>query len=293
MPLESENGRSPATFDALVRESALPRIEARALLEFVTGRGRAALIAHGDERAEAAQATRFRQLAAARRAGEPLAYLLGHREFHGHRFEVDASTLIPRPETEHLVEAALACVEGLVAPTVIDLGTGTGIIAISLALSRPDARVWATDRSAGAVEVARRNAEALGAALQLRTGDWWQAIDDEPGLGPPAFDLVVSNPPYIAAADPHLAQGDLRFEPRDALTPGPAGTEAFERILAGARRHLRPEGWIAFEHGHDQGAAVRARLERAGYAAVSTRPDLAGQDRITVGRLTPQRPLLY
>ena len=280
----------PASFDELVRDSALPRIEARALLEWVTGRSRTELIAHGDEPARPAQALRFRELAAARRAGQPLAHLLGQREFFGHRFLVDSTTLIPRPETEHLVETALACLDGLVAPAVIDLGTGSGIIAISIALARPDARVWATDRSDAALAVARRNAQALGVTLQLHAGNWWQAIDGA-DPAPPVFDLVVSNPPYIAADDPHLAQGDLRFEPREALTPGPAGTEAIDRILADAWHHLGPGGWIAFEHGHDQGAAVRSRLEAAGCIAVSTRQDLAGRDRITFGRHAPGGPV--
>ena len=273
----------PIRFDDLIRDCGLPRIEARALLESATGRGRTDLIAHGDQAASPDDIARFRLLAAARRAGRPLAYLLGEREFLGRLFQVDASTLIPRPETELLVEIGQACLDGLSRPSVIDLGTGSGIVAISLALSRPDAVVWATDRSPAALLVARRNADALGARIQWRDGDWWQALAeaDPPG---PGFDLVVSNPPYIAAADPHLGQGDLRFEPRDALTPGPAGTEAIEQILAGCGRHLRPGGWIAFEHGHDQGPAVRRLLGSAGLEAIETRLDLAGLERITVGR---------
>lgn len=273
----------PIPFDDLVRHGGLPRIEARALLERATGHSRTYLIAHGDEAASDDEIARFHRLAEARRAGQPMAYLLGEREFLGRLFQVDASTLIPRPETELLVEIGQACLEGRPAPTVIDLGTGSGIVAISLALARPDAQVWATDRSMAALAVASRNAEALGARIAWHQGDWWQALAtaDE---GAPAFDLIVSNPPYIAAADPHLDQGDLRFEPRDALTPGPSGTEAIEQILAGCGRHLRPGGWIAFEHGHDQGQAVRRLLRGAGLEAIETRRDLAGLERITLGR---------
>lgn len=273
----------PIRFDDLIRDGGLPRIEARALLEYATGRGRTYLIAHGDEAASPEDIARFHLLAAARRAGQPLAYLLGEQEFLGRLFQVDASTLIPRPETELLVEIGEACLDGVADPAVIDLGTGSGIIAISLALSRPDALVWATDRNPAALAVARRNADALGARIHWREGDWWQALAtvDPPGA---RFDLVVSNPPYIAAADPHLGRGDLRFEPRDALTPGPSGTEAIEQILAGCSRHLRPGGWIAFEHGHDQGAAVRRLLGSAGLETIETRVDLAGLERITLGR---------
>lgn len=285
----SDADSAPTRLDRLVQDSGLPRIEARALLEAVTGRSRTELIAHGDKLATPAEAQRFRDLAAARHEGQPLAYLLGQREFYGHPFAVDSSTLIPRPETEHLVEVALACLDGLTTPAVIDLGTGSGIVAISIALARADAQVWASDHSQAALAVAERNARTLGATLTLRAGDWWQALAADPPSVTPRFDLVVSNPPYIAADDPHLDQGDLRFEPRDALTPGPTGTEAIERILAGARDHLRKGGWIALEHGYDQGAAVRALLFTAGYDAVATDRDLAGQDRITRGRLGPGR----
>ncbi len=276
----------PIRFDDLIRDCGLPRIEARALLERATGRGRTELIAHGDSPAGPGEIDRFRDLAAARRSGEPLAYLLGEREFLGRPFLVDSSTLIPRHETEHLVEAALACLDGLIAPSVIDLGTGSGVVAISVALARPDARVWATDRSRSALAIARRNADALGARIALREGDWWQALEaaDRPAAG---FDLVVSNPPYISASDPHLGQGDLRFEPREALTPGATGTEAIERILAGTGRQLRPGGWLAFEHGHDQGPTLRRLLADAGLVSIDTRVDLAGLDRITVGRAAP------
>jgi release factor glutamine methyltransferase len=272
-------------WDALIAASALPRVDARALAEQASGRSRTWLIAHGDAPAPTEAAAAFRALAARRRAGEPLAYLLGWREFRGHRFAVSPAVLVPRPETEGLVDAALARLRppgaGGAPPRVLDLGTGSGAIAVSIALARPDAAVTATDASADALAIARSNALALGApAIDFRQGDWWAALcaDAAP------FDLVVSNPPYVAAADPHLLDGSLRHEPLAALAAGADGLDAIEAIVAGAPPRLAAGGWLLLEHGHDQGAAVRARLAAAGFAGVATLRDLQGLERIGLGQ---------
>ena len=273
--------RDAASWDVLLAASGLPRLDARALAERASGRDRTWLIAHGDAPADADAARAFEALAARRRAGEPLAYLLGWREFLGRRFEVGPAVLVPRPDTEAVVEAALARLPA-VAPRVLDLGTGSGVIAISIALARPDATVIATDLSAQALAVARANAERLGAAgrITLHQGDWWAAV---PAQAPP-FDAIVSNPPYIAESDPHLLDPALRHEPAGALASGPAGLQAIDTIAAGASSRLAHGGWLVIEHGHEQGAAVRSRLALAGFVEITTLPDLAGRDRIGVGR---------
>ncbi|HWS76415.1 MAG TPA: peptide chain release factor N(5)-glutamine methyltransferase [Quisquiliibacterium sp.] len=264
--------------DALIASSSLPRIEARALLEHASGRRREWLIAHGDEDAGEDVAERFAELARRRRLGEPLAYLVGWREFHGRRFEVTADVLIPRADTELAVRWACS-----VAPrdgSVLDLGTGSGAIAASVALERPDLRVLATDASAAAAEVASRNCLALGAVrVEVRIGDWFAPIRPDE-----RFDVVVSNPPYLAADDPHLGQGDLRFEPSGALTDGADGLQALQAIVAGAASRLRDDGWLGLEHGWTQGAAVRSMLSAAGFGKVGTLRDDEGRERLTAGR---------
>jgi release factor glutamine methyltransferase len=281
---------STPSWDALVAASALPRLDARALAEQASGRPRAWLIAHGDEPASPGAADAFRALAARRRGGEPLAYLLGWREFRGHRFAVSPAVLVPRPETEGLVEAALARLRPAgpagVGPRVLDLGTGSGAIAVSIVLERPDAAVTATDASADALAIARTNAAALGAPpIDFRHGDWWGALPADA----PLFDLVVSNPPYVAAADPHLLDGSLRHEPSGALVSGPDGLDAIDAIVAGATARLVPGGWLLLEHGRGQGAAVRERLASAGFAEVATLCDLQGLERIGLGRVPVRR----
>lgn len=268
-----------ANFDALMAACRLPRLEARALLEQASGRSREWLIAHGDEPAGSLVAQTFTALCERRQAGEPMAYLAGWREFHGRRFQVAPAVLIPRPETETLVDRALELAgQGA---TVLDLGTGSGCIAVTLVACRDDLQILATDRSPAALDMARANARlhgepALAAGrLQFALGDWWQAV--EPAS---RFDLVVSNPPYIASLDPHLQAGDLRFEPAGALTDGGDGLGAIRDIVAQARQHLRPGGHLLIEHGYDQQSAVAGLLAAAGLVDIACIHDAAGLPRL-------------
>ncbi len=225
---------------------------------------------------------RFRQLAVRRVAGVPVAYLVGTREFYGRPFFVDERVLIPRPETELLVDEALRWIDAEAPRSrlrVLDLGTGSGAIAITLALERDRLDVVATDRSHAALAVARRNGEALGARLGYLESDWFDALD--PG---PSFDLMVANPPYVASSDAHLEQGDLRFEPRVALTDDGDGTTALARIVDGARHRLVAGALLVLEHGHDQAATVRRMMVEAGYRDVCSTRDLSGIERVTRGR---------
>jgi release factor glutamine methyltransferase len=270
---------------ALLRASGLPPQEARILLGHVLGWRRTELITRSDEPLHASLVARYQALEARRLAGEPVAQLVGAREFFGLDFEVTPDVLIPRPETELLVETALAALEGMARPRVLDLGTGTGAIAIAIASVRPDAQVWAVDRSAEALAVATRNATRLldqtrhGGPLQLARSDWYDALD--PAL---RLDVIVSNPPYIASGDPHLSEGDLRFEPRGALTDEADGLGAIRAIIAGApSRFTERGGMLWLEHGYDQAAAVRALLDEAGFTAVRSARDLAGIERISGG----------
>lgn len=271
------------TWERLALASGLPRLEARVLLGHASGRRREWLVAHGDEPAEARAAVAFAELARRRRDGEPIAYLTGSREFLGRDFEVSPAVLIPRPETELLVQAALERAPR--GARVLDLGTGSGAIAISLACERADLSVLGSDASPQALAVAARNAQRLAGdalasgRLRLRAGSWWEAVDHQE-----RFDLVVSNPPYVQAGDPHLAQGDLRFEPPQALAAGPDGLAALREVVAGASGRLRPGGWLLLEHGRDQDAAVRALLAGAGFTAILTLGDAAGLPRVTLGR---------
>ncbi len=273
------------TLDALLaracREQSLSRLEARMLLAHAAGRPQEWIVAHGADAAGDDTARAFLALAARRAGGEPMAYLVGAREFYSRAFAVSPAVLIPRPETEQLVELALRLLGDRGSPRLLDLGTGSGILAVTLALERPDAVVVATDASVEALAVARTNAATLGACrIDFRAGDWWQALAPADA----AFDLIVSNPPYIAAADPHLDQGDLRFEPRRALTPGAGGDEDIRRIVEGALPRLAPAGWLAIEHGLEQGAHCRHLLLASGFAEVRTHRDLEGRERITCGR---------
>ncbi|TDV05042.1 peptide chain release factor N(5)-glutamine methyltransferase [Paraburkholderia caballeronis] len=270
---------------ALLRASPLPVLEARVLLTHVLGWRRTELITRGDEPLDAASVARFRALEARRVSGEPVAQLTGSREFFGLDFDVTPDVLIPRPETELLVETALDALDRIAHPRVLDLGTGSGAIAVAIASARPDARVWAVDRSAAALAIAARNAARLagpgrsGGALTFVEGNWYDALD--PAL---RFDAIVSNPPYIANGDPHLSSGDLRFEPRGALTDEADGLAALRAIAADAPRWLAPDGVLWMEHGYDQAEAVRALLTARGFADVRSMRDLAGIERISGGR---------
>ena len=272
--------------DDLIQHSQLPRAEARRLLASLTGQPLTWFMAHGDDPADPNTATRFQALAERRRAGEPLAYLLGQQEFYGRPFAVSPAVLIPRADTETLVETPLEQLLLLrqqrrtVPLSLLELGTGSGIIAITLALEAPDTEVHAVERSPEALAVAQQNAKALGAdRIHWHPGSWWQAL-----ASPRRFDLIVSNPPYIAANDHHLQQGDLRFEPPQALAAGPDGLDDLRIIIGGAPAHLNPGGWLLLEHGYDQEAPVQTLLRDAGFADVFTRRDLAGQPRVSGGR---------
>ena len=283
-PAEPAHGPQPAAAVTVAaalahaRAAGLDRIDAHALLGALLGRPRSWLIAHDDAPLDPAQAARFADWCRQRADGVPVAYLVGEREFHGLALQVTPDVLVPRPDTETLVDWALALRPGLgEAPQVIDLGTGSGAIALAIAHRWPAARVTATDRSAAALAVARANARRWGLPVAWAEGDWWQAV------APSArFALVLSNPPYIAGDDPHLDA--LRHEPRGALTPEGDGLQALRDIVAGAPAHLQPGGWLLLEHGHDQAAAVQALLQAAGFADIATRHDLGGQPRCTGGR---------
>jgi release factor glutamine methyltransferase len=262
--------------------TALARVDARVLLCHVLACEPAHLAAHPEALLTPAQAADFRALVARRAAGEPVAYLAGEREFFGHRFRVSPAVLIPRPETEGVVERALEHLPADRAAAVLDLGTGSGCIAISIALARPLARVLAVDRSPEALAVARENAARLAASnVRFSVSDWFSAVAEE------TLDAIVANPPYVAAGDPHLTAGDLRFEPPLALVAGADGLDAIRRIVAQAPSYLARDGGLFLEHGFDQARSVRAIMRAGGFSAISSTTDLAGIERVTGGRLTP------
>ena len=264
---------------ALEPASPSARLDAEVLLSHVLGCGRARLRAHPAAPLDPDPEERFRTLVARRRRGEPVAYLTGRREFWSLDFRVTPDTLIPRPQTEHLVEAVLAAVRPDRTATIADIGTGTGAIAIAVALERPRALVLGSDRSRAAVAVARTNATRLGAGNAS-----FVLADACAALAPARWSVIVSNPPYVAEGDSHLATGDVRFEPREALVSGPRGLDMLDTLARHAPRRLTHGGRVVLEHGAGQGPAVRALLRRAGLAPVETLRDLAGHERVTVGR---------
>ncbi|MEQ6887519.1 peptide chain release factor N(5)-glutamine methyltransferase [Halomonas sp. CS7] len=255
------------------------RLDAEVLLCHALGVDRTWLFTWGDRQAPTVERARFEALVAARAQGQPVAYLTGEREFWGLALATSPHTLIPRPDTECLVEAALA---RAVRPEgrLLDLGTGTGAIALAFASERPGWSALGVDIRPEAVDLARHNAARLGIAnAAFRESDWFAALIDGE-----RFDLVVSNPPYIAVDDPHLAQGDVRFEPHSALVAADGGLSDLRHLVYEAGRHLLPGGWLLLEHGHDQAEAVRAVLEAAGYVEVASRVDLGGHPRVSQGR---------
>ncbi|MGA9666686.1 MAG: peptide chain release factor N(5)-glutamine methyltransferase [Gallionella sp.] len=283
-------------------EPGSARIEVQCLLQAVLKVNRAHLLAHPEQQLDAAQYARYIALLERRSGGEPIAYLLGEREFYGLTFKVTPATLIPRPETELLVDEALRRVPSppagfaplaALSPQareggrqagrgkgcrVLDLGTGGGAIALSIAHARRDSEVVAVDMSAAALEVAQINAQRLGLAnVRFLKSDWFSALHGE------HFDIIVANPPYIVAGDAHLAQGDVRFEPVTALASGTDGLDDIRRIAAQAKQHLNANGWLLLEHGYDQAAQVRALLRQAGFAEVYSARDLAGIARVSGG----------
>ena len=272
--------RQPATIASLLaraREQGLDRLDAQLLVAHALQRPRAWLIAHDTDVLTAQDAARALQLLARRAAGEPVAYLLGEKEFHGLMLRVTPDVLIPRPDTETLVEWALDCLRSLPpGAAVADLGTGSGAIALAIKQARPDAVVCAVDASPAALAVARDNGSRLALDVEWLAGSWWTPLAGR------RFDLIASNPPYIAEGDAHLSA--LAHEPLQALTAGPDGLADLRQLIAGATAHLRPGGWLLLEHGWDQAEAVRALLQAAGWADVATRHDLAGQPRCTGGR---------
>ena len=256
------------------------RREAALLLRHVLGVSDAWLVAHPDDAVEVAHVAAFHDLIERRARGEPVAYLTGTRGFHAIELCVTPDVLIPRPETELLVDCALERMPADAPCTVADLGTGSGAIALAIAKARPRARVLATDVSEAALQVARANAERLGLrSVGFAHGDWCAA------LAGARFDLIVTNPPYIAEGDPHLTEGDLRFEPPAALSSGADGLDAIRAIVRDARTHLRDGGWLMLEHGFQQGAAVRALLAAHDYSGIFTERDLEGRERVSGGRI--------
>lgn len=271
------NVQAGATIGTVQAALPLDPLENRILLCQALGMSRVALITQSDRVLTEPEAAALQALVRRRQMGEPIAYIVGKREFYGLDFEVNDAVLIPRPDTELLVELAIARLPQ--GGRLLDMGTGSGAIAVAVAHTRRDAEVTAIDASGAALDVARANAQANGASVRLLRSDWFSALAGE------RFHAIASNPPYIAAGDPHLAQGDLRFEPNMALTDQADGLSALRTIIAGAAAHLEPQGWLLLEHGYDQAAQVRALLDAAGFTEVQSWRDLPGIERVSGGRL--------
>jgi len=264
---------------AQLADSPEPDTDAQALLAHLLERDRGWLFAWGDKTLDDATAERYRELVAQRAAGTPVAYLTGSRGFWSLDLAVDEHTLIPRPETEHLVEKVLQLGAANQALRVLDMGTGSGAIALAIASERPHWQVTASDTSAGALAMAQRNAQSHAIRnVRFVHSDWFEHIHGR-------FDLIASNPPYIADGDPHLAKGDLRFEPRSALAAGSDGLDDIRRIVAQAAQHLYPGGWLLLEHGWQQGAECRELLIAQGFTRVASERDLAGHERLSYGKI--------
>lgn len=264
--------------ESVLCESGLPRSEGLLLLARLLGIERSRLMAHPETELSPQQCAAARRWFERRRAGEPVAHLIGEREFYGLSLRVTPDVLIPRPETERLVELALDRISPGAPARLLELGTGSGAVAIALAKERPRLEIFATDISEAALAVARDNALRHGVAIEFVCGNWFEAVGDR------QFDLIVSNPPYVAARDPHLERGDVRFEPSLALVGGEDGMNCIRRIADQGRSHLVAGGWILFEHGYDQGDRCVELLHGLGYCDVADFSDLAGLSRACVGR---------
>ncbi len=271
---------TPVAWNSLLKESGLPALEARVLLEHASQKNRTWLVAHGDEPATVASIEQFHELTQRRMNGEPIAYLVGEREFFGLKFHVSPAVLIPRPETELLVQWVIDHAEN--SARVLEMGTGSGCIAISICHYRPDLLLTATDISAAALLFAQSNGHLnhVNERVQWVESNWY----DQLGQRRP-FDLIISNPPYIAANDHHLKQGDLRFEPALALTDAANGLSAIDNIVGQATNHLNAGGWVAVEHGFDQGASSREIFHRHGFHGIQTLQDWEHRDRVSLGQL--------
>lgn len=263
--------------ESLMLDKHVARMEARVLAAFAWNVPLSWLIAHDTDPLDHKLFTVFQTLLQRRLGGEPIAYITGRREFYGLEFHVSPAVLIPRPETELLVELALARIPANQTVNVLELGTGSGCIAITLALERPLARITAIDRSNAALAIAQINADALHAHLEFLKSDWFAALKNR------KFDLLVSNPPYVATVDPHLARGDVRFEPVSALAAGETGMDDIQAIIRAARRHLTPGGSLVLEHAYNQGDLTRRALDTEGFEMPHTHQDLAGNDRVSCG----------
>lgn len=261
----------------MLRLPNLDPVDARALLRAALGVGDAHLVAHPGQPLTERQRERYLAWVERRRAGEPVAYVTGEREFYSLEFKVTPAVLIPRPETELLVDTALERIPREAPIRVLELATGSGCVAVAIALHRPRARVTATDLSREALVIARENAARHGAGIEFVESDWFAAVAGR------QFNLIVANPPYVAERDPCLAEGDLRFEPQAALVAGADGLACIRLLVAQARAHLDPGGSLLLEHGHDQATRCRALLEQAGYRDVISRHDLAGIERVSSG----------
>jgi release factor glutamine methyltransferase len=260
-----------------LRTAGIDSADARVLLRAALGASAAHLAAHPEQVLTDIESERYRAWVERRRAGEPVAYLAGEREFYGLAIKVTPAVLIPRPETELLVETALGLVAADAPVRVLDLATGSGCVAIAIAKQRPRAQVTATDVSRDALAVARGNAKMHGVDVEILESDWFAAFSGR------RFDLIVSNPPYVAEGDPHLDEGDLRFEPRNALVAGADGLAHVGAIVARAHTHLVSGGWLLFEHGYDQAARCRILLQRMSFQQITSRRDLAGIERVSGG----------
>jgi release factor glutamine methyltransferase len=261
----------------LAASSASPRLDAELLVVHVAGAGRTAIRAFPERSLSAIAQSEFVTLIARRESGVPLAYLTGTREFYSLELGVSASVLVPRPETELLVDAVLEAVDRDTAAEVLDLGTGSGAIALAIKHERPRARVAGIDSNTAALDVARANGQKLGLDVTWLESDWFSA------LGPRMFNVIVVNPPYVASGDPHF-RGPLRHEPAAALDGGADGLDAIRTILLEGRAYLQPGGYLILEHGHDQGPAVRQLAAAHGWSDVRTLGDLAGHDRVLIAR---------